>query len=111
SVDLNLAYLVRLLADHRTDLNERTLSRLYNAPHGFTGQTSPVINRDIVVAMANWRANYWLSNLKNTGSITVAHPWVRRAFCVAAPTLGDEGQFWYRANSRGLSDLDRLSYG
>jgi hypothetical protein len=39
--DLNLAYMVRVLAGHQTRDNERMLIRLYNSVHGYGGSSHP----------------------------------------------------------------------
>jgi hypothetical protein len=105
-VDLNVAYIVRLLSDRMTAANERALVRLFNVPHGFTGRSSPCVKRDIVVAMANARRTYWLSNLKN--DIRDEHAWVRRAFVASTPLLRDEGEHWFRSAKRGLPPIDHV---
>ncbi len=106
NVDLNVNYIVRLLSDRRTAENEKILTRLFTASHGFTGRRSPCIRRDIVVAMANWRNLPWLSNLKNDA--LTEEPWVRRAFIATTPLLLEEGRHWYRNISRFLAPIDRL---
>lgn len=105
-VDLNVAYIARLLSDRGNIANERTLVGLFSTAHGFTGRTSPCVQRDIVVAMANMRRRHWLSNLKN--NVLDSHPWVRRAFIASAPLLMDEGAHWYRNNQRYFAPIDRV---
>lgn len=105
-IDLNLAFMVRVLAGKRSIENEQLLIRLYNSSHGFGGGAAPTIQRDIMLTMARWRANYWLSDQKNY--ISTAHPWVKRAFLIASYSLGDEGKHWRDANKPRLDSFDRI---
>ena len=95
-IDLNLAFMIRALAGRRSVENEQLLIQLYNSPHGFGSSAAPTIQRDIMLILARWRANYWLSDQKNY--VGTAHPWVRRAFYIASYMLGDEGDHWRKAN-------------
>jgi hypothetical protein len=56
--------MIRALAGKRSIENEQLLIRLYNSPHGFRSSAAPTIQRDIMLTMARWRANYWLSGQK-----------------------------------------------
>jgi hypothetical protein len=104
--DLNLAYMVRVLAGRHSQANERMLIRLYSAVHGYGAQPAPNIQRDIVLALAKWRVKYWLSERKHT--FITDHVWVRRAFRVASYSLGDEGNHWRRANRASADSLDAI---
>jgi hypothetical protein len=104
--DLNLAYMVRVLAGHRTKLNERMLIRLYNVAHGYGPQPAPNIQRDILLTMAKWDGKYWLSERRL--SFNTDHVWVRRAFRVATFTMGDEGTHWRRKNKPPANSLDAI---
>ncbi len=103
-IDLNLAYMVRVLSGHKSMENEQLLISLFDATHGFSSGPAPIIQRDIVLTLARWRTTYWLSDLKNY--IASMHPWVRRAFIVASYTLGDEGHHWRQANRPATGSLD-----
>lgn len=104
--DLNLAYMVRVLAGHRTRENERLLIRLYGSAHGYGTQPAPNIQRDIILTLARWRVKYWLSERKH--SFGTDHVWVRRAFRVANYALGDEGQHWRKANRAHSDSFDSI---
>lgn len=105
-IDLNLAYVVRLLAEHHNVDNERLLIRLFNGPHGFGSGPAPNIQRDILIALGRWRVRYWVSDQKNY--IGSAHPWVQRAFWLTSYALGDEGAHWRRANRSTITDFDSV---
>ncbi len=105
-VDLNLAYMVRVLAGHYSIDNEGMLIGLYQAVHGFGSAPAPNIQRDIMLALARWNVTYWLSDQKNY--IASAHPWVRRAFIVASYALRDEGKHWRDANVAAMGQFDLI---
>ncbi|MFI9840402.1 RNA-directed DNA polymerase [Nonomuraea sp. NPDC051941] len=104
--DLNLAYMIRVLASGQSRENERMLIRLYGSTHGYGGQSAPNIQRDILLAMAKWNVRYWLSSRKP--SFNTDHVWVRRAFRVANYALGDEGKHWRKANPPESQSLDSI---
>lgn len=105
-IDLNLNYMIRALAGRRSQENEQLLIRLFTESHGFGSGVAPTIQRDIMLILARWRANYWLSDQKNY--ISTAHPWVKRAFWVANYALGDEGSYWRSANRSSISPFDKI---
>ncbi|MEU4328982.1 hypothetical protein [Nonomuraea dietziae] len=104
--DLNLAYMIRVLAGSHSRENERTLIRLYGSTHGYGGQSAPNIQRDILLALAKWGARYWLSSRKS--SFGTDHVWVRRAFRIAHYALGDEGKHWREANRPEADTIDSI---
>jgi hypothetical protein len=105
-IDLNLAYMIRVLAEFKSSENERLLVQLYNGPHGFGSGPAPNIQRDIMIALARWDVRYWISDQKNY--ISQAHRWVRRAFWLASYVLGDEGKYWRDSNRSTLDEFDTL---
>ncbi|WP_459805025.1 RNA-directed DNA polymerase [Herbidospora sp. RD11066] len=106
NIDLNLAYMIRVLAGSQSMENEFLFNRLFNTAHGFESFPALTLRRDIILAMARWGVTPWLSDQKS--SISSAHPWLRRAFIVASFSLGDEGQHWRRAVSNGLRPFDHI---
>jgi hypothetical protein len=77
-IDLNLAFMIRVLAGRKSTQNQLLLIQLYNSSHGFGSGSAPTIQRDIMLTLARWRTSYWLSDQKNY--INSAHSWVKRAF-------------------------------
>lgn len=86
SVDLNLQYAVRLIAEHHTEEAISTLSSLYD------GTNSDAIRRDIILVMAKWKNWIWLSDRRAYFRSMV--PMQRRAFIIASYVLKDEGKHW-----------------
>jgi hypothetical protein len=105
-IDLNLAFMIRTLAGKQSIENEQILIQLYNSSHGFGSGAAPTIQRDIILTMARWQTNYWLSDQKNY--ISTAHPWVKRAFLIASYSLGDEGRHWRDANKPPPGSFDHI---
>jgi hypothetical protein len=105
-VDVNLAFMVRLLGARHSLASEQLLIRIYALPHGFGNAPSPAIQRDIMLILAKWRVTYWLSDQKNY--IANAHPWVKRAFLVASYVLGDEGKHWRDAHKSSFNEFEFL---
>jgi hypothetical protein len=105
-VNVNLAYLVQALGKTRSQENEELLTRLYSAPQGFAQTPAPNIQREIVLILARWRANYFLHNLRpHFGAM---HEWVQRSFIVASFVLGDEGRHWRESAKRRFGAFDTL---
>lgn len=105
-VDLNLQYMIRLLFSRPSPESEMFLTRRFDGPHGFGGRSAPGIQRDIMIILANWNANYWLSDQKSR--IGSAHPWVKRAFVACSFHLGDEGKHWRSVNAKGMSPFEMV---
>jgi hypothetical protein len=96
--ELNAAYAVRILAEMKNSENEDTLVSLYNA------YRSPLIRRDVILIMANWRAFPWLSDQIN--EYQGASPWERRAFILASYFMGDHGSHWRQHNKDQFSPFE-----
>jgi hypothetical protein len=93
-VDLHLAYLVRVLAIRNSPIKESLFVRI------FKESSSPLVRRSIILAMAAWGHNYWVTDLKKRFS--VLSKWERRSFLIASYYLTDEGSHW-----RGFVSFDR----
>ncbi|MGI5168205.1 RNA-directed DNA polymerase [Spirillospora sp. CA-253888] len=106
NIELNLAFMVRVLSGRQSIENEQLLIGLYNAAHGFEAAPSPAIRRDIMLTMARWGADYWLSDRKNY--VSSEHPWVRRAFIISSYVLGDEGKHWRSANKASMRPFEEI---
>ncbi len=65
-----------------------------------------MIRRDIIILMAHRRADYWLSNCKNSFSTLTL--WEKRALLIASYILGDEGRHWRHSICNELSSYDKL---
>lgn len=98
--DLNLHYAIRLIACSSGPEDEEIFNKIYRRTD------SIIIRRDIILAMARWRAAYWLSDLRN--DFRTISPTERRAFVVASYTLLDEGRHWRRHIKPELSPFELL---
>ena len=90
-IDLNKAYMVRVLGAQYSRDNELLLVDIYRS-----AQAPVIIKRDIMLIMANWKVTWWLSDRKNY--IAQEEKWVQRAFFIASYSLGDEGKHWRMHN-------------
>jgi hypothetical protein len=99
-IDVNLAYMVPVIAEHHTDENEALLAQI------FERDVAPFVKRAVILVMAKWGATYWLSDKKTR--YAAMHAWVKRAFLLASYGLGDEGRHWRRAIRPSLSPFDEL---
>lgn len=105
-VDVNLAYMIRVLAQEETQENARLLTRLFEGPHGHTGAAAPNIQHDIMLILGKWKRTHWLHDRQpHFGTM---HPWTKRSFLIASYALQDEGQHWRRAHSKLFSPLDTI---
>jgi hypothetical protein len=78
-LEVNRAFAVRVLADSNSGSLEAQFVELFEGSPAF-------IQRDIVIAMARWRASYWLSDKKT--QFDSLHPWVKRSMIMASYYLG-----------------------
>lgn len=98
--DLNLSYAVRLLSCEAGSENEEALNRAFNQSE------SSLIRKDVIMAMAKWRATYWLSNLK--ANFRTLSPAERRSFLVASFVMKDEGSHWRSHAKAEFSPFEKL---
>lgn len=97
-IDLNLAYALRVLANKYNDENEDLLAKLYETTE------SKLIKREIIIIMAKWGADFWISDLKNKYySLDI---WEKRSFILASFILGDEGRHWRKHMKKEFSPID-----
>ena len=105
-IELNLSYMIRILALRKSPETTKLLIRLFSQPHGYRGAPSPLVQRDIMLILARWGTSFWLGDQRS--HYQNLHPWVKRAFSVSSFTLSDEGRHWRRAHKPGMSEYDRL---
>ena len=99
-VDIHLSFAIRVLAHKGDETTQALLQQVYD------GRTSPLIRRDIILAMAKWGEWHWLSDLRNRFR-ELSDP-EKRAFVVASYTLQDEGSHWRKHVKKELSPFDEL---
>jgi hypothetical protein len=100
-VDIVLAFAVRVLACRPSAGVQEALVQLYNSP-----RSSPLVRRDIILAMTRLRAWEWLSDRR--AHFRSMSPSERRAFIVASYSLMDEGKHWRKHISGEWTPLERL---
>jgi hypothetical protein len=100
SVELNLSYYIQALSVKRSQRKEEILVELFDK------QTSLLIRRQIILAMANWECFYWISDIKQKYS--GLSEWEKRCFILASYFLGDEGKHWRQHTKRTWTPMDRL---
>jgi hypothetical protein len=89
-VDLNLAYLIQVLRQRSTQQKEALFVKLFNE------KSSPLVGREIILAMTSWGHFHWLTDLKKRfGGLSA---WERRAFIISSYVLTDEGSHWRKYN-------------
>jgi len=97
-VPINLMYVIRILAHDKCDETEIILCDLY------TKQTNPIIKSNIIIAMAQHDADFWISDkLKSFASLT---QWEKRSLIVSSFILKDEGSHWRKKIKKELLKID-----
>jgi hypothetical protein len=99
--EINLAYLIRLLARENNAENQGLVAELYRS-----NPESTLIATLVTQAMGKWEVHYWLSDLKRT--FPTMNPWQRRAFIVCSYPLGDEGNHWLNHNKAKFNFIELL---
>ena len=101
--DNNLAYMVRILSEVNSEDTLRVLNSIYD------NCKSPLVRKDIILAMAKFNNHSWISNqIKEFRSMD---SWCRRAMIIASFSLGDEGEHWRRHNKQQFSDFEKIVAG
>jgi hypothetical protein len=99
-VELNLAYLAQVLRQRKSQAKESLFVKLFRI------HPSPLLKREIILAMADWGHNQWLSDLKRR--FKGLSKWERRAYIVASYYLTDEGYHWRQHNKPSFEPAERV---
>lgn len=99
--DLNVAYLLKVLAKENTPENEETVNRIYQR-----FSESILVRSIIIQIMARWRVHPWLEQLRP--NFQTMNKWERRIFIAASHILGDEGEQFRRDNRTSFSKFEHL---
>jgi hypothetical protein len=105
-VDVNLAFMVRVLSKKRSRQTTDLFIQLFRQAHGYADTPAPNIQRDIILALARWDTAFWLRDIKS--QYRGLHPWPARAFAVSSFVLGDEGKYWRSGMRHSLTDFDGI---
>ena len=99
--ELNLAYVVKLLAKNNSVENQTILTEIYKS-----NTDSILITLVVTQTMAKWNVHYWLTDLRRI--FPTMNPWQRRLFIVISYLLGDEGKHWVTHNKNKFNFIDLL---
>ena len=99
-VELNLAYLLQVLRQGKSQAKESLFVKLFKI------HPSPLVRREIILAMADWGHNQWISDLKKR--FKGLSRWERRAYIVASYYLTDEGQHWRKNNKSSFEPAEQV---
>jgi hypothetical protein len=99
-VDLNLAYLIQVLRRRSTQPKETLFVKLFKV------RPSPLVRREIILAMADWGHNHWLTDLKK--HFSGLSKWERRAYIVASYFLTDEGKHWRKKSDSSFEPTEKV---
>lgn len=99
-VQANLHYAIRILANDPDDLSEQYLETLFQSTQ------SPIIRRDIILAMVQRKADYWISERIRFYATSSAPE--RRALIWASYMLKDEGKHWRDRAKSGFDDFEEI---
>lgn len=100
-IDLNVAYLVRVLGKDYSPENEEILGSIYRK-----FSTSILVRSWILQVFANWKLKYWLSDMR--ASFPTMTKWERRVFILASYFMQDEGRHWRDHNKRGFTEFETI---
>lgn len=99
-VPTNLAFALRTLNSDSSEETEILLAGI------FKKSDSMMLRRDIILMMAQRRADHWISNCRK--SFPTLTQWERRALLISSYTLGDEGSHWRNSIKKSLNSFDDL---
>lgn len=97
-----LAFAIRILAIDKSRVAESALQEIFTSR-----ELTPIIEREVIMAMGRRGANSWISDLKNRFG-SMSRPWSRRALLAASYSLGDEGKHWRKSVKKHLPKHDQL---
>jgi len=99
-VPINLMYAIRILAHDKSDEADFALTQVYK------NQSNPIINAEIILALAQHDADFWISDkLKSFSSLS---RWEKRSLLISSYILGDEGRHWRNKIKKELPEIDLL---
>ena len=99
-VQINLAYLVRILAYDVSEEADEVLIKIYDS------SSSALIRREVILAMAKRNADYWISDVLK--GFRGCRDWEKRSLIISSYILGDEGKHWRGKIKKELSPFDSI---
>lgn len=100
-VELNVAFLVRIVGRLYTPENEELIGILYKK---FTH--SILVKTSIIKVLIRWKLQYWLSDLKN--NFQTMSTWERRLFILGSYVMKDEGKHWREHNKDNFTEFELI---
>lgn len=100
-VELNVAYLIRVLGKEHSPENEVLLAQLYEK-----FPNSILVKGWVMQVFANWKMQFWLTDLKPI--FPTMTKWERKIFILASYFMKDEGAHWRAHNKRNFTDYELL---
>lgn len=104
--DNNASYAMRVLSLVKSELTEKTISKLYERHDNLDSNTSALIRMNAVYAMTNLGNFEWIHNRLN--EFPQLSPWERRAVVAASAFLAEEGKSWRNKCQADCSPLEKL---
>ncbi|OEZ80609.1 reverse transcriptase (RNA-dependent DNA polymerase) [Janthinobacterium sp. HH106] len=102
SVPTHLAYTIRVLAHDASQEADEILANIYEKSN------SSLIRRDIILAMANKNADFWISDVRK--KFKTVTEWEQTALLVASHILGDEGEHWRKSIKSALLPMQKIAF-
>lgn len=100
SAPTHLAYTIRVLAYDESEEADEILANVYDKTH------SNLIRRDVILAMANKNADFWISDIRK--KYKSATEWEQTALLIASYILGDEGDHWRKSIKNALLPMQKI---
>lgn len=100
SAPTHLAYTIRVLAYDNSEEADEILSNIYN------NTNSSLIRRDVILAMANKNADFWISDIRK--KFKTLTEWEQTSILMASYILGDEGEHWRKSVKNALLPIQKI---
>lgn len=100
SLEINLSYVIQILALRHSDKKQKFLVELYE------NTSDHLLRRQIIVTMANWDQHFWMADKKK--EFTKLTSWEKRAIIYSSFILGDEGSHWRNYMKSSFDEIESL---
>lgn len=98
-VELNVAYLIRVLGKDHTSENEEIIAQLYRK-----FPNSILVKSWVMQVFTHWKLHFWLTDQKQ--NFPTMSKWERRIFIIASYFMKDEGSHWRTHNKKGFTEFE-----
>lgn len=100
-LELNVAYMLRVVGKEHTKESEEIVTNLYSK-----FSSSILVKSWIIQVFARWKNHNWIENQKQY--FDVMSKWERRIFIVASNFMVDGGVEWRKNNQNGFNEYERI---